>query len=199
MSEKQLIEKLSSLVVLDREETADEAFERFKQVTKLLGYASCPSYKQEITIEELENEEERLNFKLPQSYKDFVTKHGLISYAEPEREMLFPFRTLTEALMDEDDGWDMSQEEIEEAYEDIEIPNNLIIFSYGDDSLQKEYYHCFDKDGEVYDFCQDDLGYARDYHDTFDDYLQWATNAFIVNFLESECDYKDFDNWRDFY
>lgn len=199
-----MINKLKELVILDKKETAEQAIERYKKAISLFieydeGYDYLENYPKvikKISKEELEHEEKRLNFNLPKPYKEFVLKHGLITYDETAREMTFPFRTLSDALMDE---WSMNKKDINQAYENVVHSDNLIIFSYGDEGLQSEYFHCFESDGTVYDFNQDDLGYERNSHENFDAYLQWATNTAIIEFLESEFDYQDFENWDEFY
>lgn len=202
---EEIINKLKELVVLDKKETAEQAVERYAKVNRFLlasydeyyyegeGY---PEFFQKVSAEALQDEEKRLNITLPKTYKDFVLKHGLMRYDETAREMIFPLKTLSEALKDE---WGMDDESIDEAYEGVTHPDDLIIFSYGDEGLQSEYYHCFEADGTVYDFNQDDLGYERQSHTDFDAYLQWATNTFIIEFLETEFDYQDFENWNNFY
>lgn len=206
MNTKNIISKLKEFIIFDPNETAEQAVERYQKVICFLNdydkdeweeFEDYPQFLQKISTEELEREEKRLNIKLPKSYKDFVLTHGLIKYNETAREMIFPLKTLTEALKDE---WDMEDEQINEIYEEVIHPDSLIIFSYGDESLQSEFYHCFEPDGTVYDFNQDDLGYERNSHKNFDAYLQWATNEFIITtVLESEFDYQDFDNWDEFY
>lgn len=187
---KETIEKLKALLT-DKKETAEQATKRYQQALQCLieldknnyGYlANYPEFFQKITAKELQDEEKRLNITLPKEYKDFVLKHGLIRYDETVREMVFPLKTLSEALKDE---WGMSDESIDEAYEGVTHPDELIVFSYGDQGLQSEYYHCFEKDGTVYDFNQDDLGYERQSHTNFDEYLQWATNTLIEETIEN--------------
>lgn len=191
MNAEETIEKLKALLVTDKKETAEQAVKRYQEKLQCLisfdkdnyGYlANYPESFPKISAEELQNEEKRLNITLPTAYKKFVLKHGLIRYGETEREMIFPLKTLTEALKDE---WGMSDERIDMAYEGVTHPDDLIIFSYGDEGLQSEYYHCFEVDGTVYDFNQDDLGYERQSHENFDAYLQWATNTVIEETIEN--------------
>lgn len=208
MNEAQLIEKLKSLVVLDDNETAEQAVARYQLVTQVLAdyeeedlshYGKYPKFREKITAEQLASEEKLLNITLPNAYKNFVMKNGLVaygSYSEDERQMLFPLRRLSDELKSE---WEMTDEDINKAYKNKLHPGNLIVFSYGDETLQSEWFHCFQPDGKVYDFNQnyiyEDIP-ERMIHSSFDNYMQWATNKFIIcGVLEYNFEYYDSENW----
>lgn len=207
MNEAQIIEKLKQLVVLDENETAEQAVARYQSATKVLAdyeeenlsyYGKYPKFREKITEEQLASEEKRLNITLPDAYKNFVVKNGLVtygSYGEDERQMLFPLRRLSDELKSE---WEMTDEKINNAYKNKLHPDNLIVFSYGDETLQSEWFHCFQPDGKVYDFNQDYMyeETPKRLHHSFDNYMQWATNKFIIcGGLEYNFEYYDLENW----
>ena len=152
-------------------ETAKEALDRYTKFLNLNFKDTIwktedylPNYFRKVKLVELEEVEQRLDFKFPSSYRDFVLKNGLFKlgrWNDYESSLLKPLEinTLHNEL---ERQWNSSFVELSK--EDLEATKKLICFSYGDESLQATWYYCFDKrtlnpeTGEmnVYAFNQDE-------------------------------------------
>jgi len=162
---------LENLVKGVENETAKEALDRYTKFLNLNFKDTIwktedylPNYFRKVKLVELEEVEQRLDFKFPSSYRDFVLKNGLFKlgrWNDYESSLLKPLEinTLHNEL---EKQWNSSFVELSK--EDLEATKNLICFSYGDESLQATWYYCFDKrtlnpeTGEmnVYAFNQDE-------------------------------------------
>jgi len=130
-------------------ETAKEALERYKRFLNLhyrgndeLIESLSPYFFAKVSEEEILEAEERLGFKFPPSYRNFVLEYGLFQMGNGdsyESSLFEPgeINTLYSILKDE---WNTDIEEI-----DFEGAKECIVFSYGDESLQMVYYYYFDK------------------------------------------------------
>jgi len=156
-------------------ETAIEALNRYKDFLKFFIATNenfemedlAPFFFQEVSEEEIQECENRLQFKFPPSYRKFLLNYGLFSlgkHREFESKLLPPKQMQTlyyELHID----WTSSCKNMKE--EELEGAKHIITFSYGDESLQLVWYFGFDKrslnteTGEmaVYKFCQDDWNF----------------------------------------
>ena len=148
--------RLTSLLKLNFDDDRDE-IERFNA-----------TFFSRVKRSILAQAEERLDFRFPPSYKEFVLKKGLFKFGrwnDYESHLLAPneIRTLHDELKAQ---WNSGFVEMDEAQ--LEETRNLICFSYGDEGLQAVWYYCFDKrslnseTGEmsVYSFCQDEWDFS---------------------------------------
>ena len=169
--------KMNDLAALEKggaRETTEEALARWSKFLKLnfdddqeeikrFDVAFLGRVKQSI----LAQAEERLDFKFPPSYKEFVLKKGLFKlgrWNDYESCLLAPreMRTLHDELKTQ---WNPGFMEMNKAQ--VEETKQLICFSYGDEGLQSVWYYCFDKrslnpdTGEmsIYSFCQDEWNF----------------------------------------
>lgn len=172
-----LIEKIKELQTGPEGETATEAVERLNKVIDItkatidiydgiddLGIDDFhrPHCVKNVSEDELEQVENRLHIKFPPSYKVFVLKFGLIvfgDYNDHKRKMFLDCSTLSDSLKE---GWDLDPD-FDLSKEERARLEKIITFSYGDEALQSEWFHCFDfntlnletQEVDIVDFSQD--------------------------------------------
>ena len=157
-------------------ETAIEALNRYKAFLKLFIVTTEnfemdelePFFFQEISEEDIQECENRLQFQFPPSYRNFILENGLFrlgEYNDYESKLLEP--NVIKNLYDEihtNYYWnDFLNDFADKKEEVLKDTKHLIPFSYGDEQLGI-YFYCFDKrslnpkTGEmaVYKFSQDD-------------------------------------------
>ena len=152
-------------------ETAIEALNRFKDFLKLYVATNedyemndlAPFFFQKVSEEEIMECEKRLQFKFPPSYRNFLLNYGLFSLGEHSdfESKLLPPKYMQTLYYELHNDWSSSCKNMKE--EELEGAKNIIIFSFGDESLQLVWYFGFDKrslneeTGEmaVYKFSQD--------------------------------------------
>jgi SMI1 / KNR4 family (SUKH-1) len=190
-------------------ETAKEALDRLQNTLNFLESQGKdldnfndnykPVFKEKVTLNEIQEAEERLGIKFPKSYVDFVTTHGLFVLGEKNENysaLLEP--SLISRLSDElESAWGVNWEDYSE--EQKAIMDKIICFSNGDEGLQLTWFYCFDfntlnsKTGQVtivgYD--QDDWEYLMEDEieiceekDAFDAHVKWIVNEAIQEIVE---------------
>ena len=192
-------------------ETAEQAIERFELVFSILKkkskidddcieeieHHSRPYCLEKVSEEILEQHEQSLGVTFPPSYKNFVLKHGLFIFGKSNdynRRMFLDYALMSEKLWT---NWDFDAEK-ELSKEAKQRLDKIITFSYGDEGLQLEWYHCFDfntlnpETGEVKieDFNQDEMD-ALAFNETkpymgngFDDYMRHIVDEEIEQILD---------------
>jgi len=196
------VHNLENLLKGKENETAKEALDRYTKFLNLNFKDTIwktedylPYYFRKVKLAELEEIEQRLDFKFPSSYRDFVLKNGLFKlgrWNDYESSLLKPLEinTLHNEL---EKQWNPSFVELSK--EDLEATKDLICFSYGDESLQSVWYYCFDKrclnpeSGEmtVYAFNQDEWNFTALETDTikgFDEHIVSLVNEKVDDFLQ---------------
>lgn len=168
--------EIEKLKTAPENETAEQAIKRLNKVITLLkenkdldeeiieelDILHKPHHIKTITETELNTYEKHLGVQFPPSYKEFVLKHGFIKFGEVNdfNRMLFSeYNVLSDSLA----YWGIDSEKAF-SKETKNRLDKIITFSYGDEGLQIEWFHCFDyntlnpETGEVsvMDFCQDD-------------------------------------------
>ncbi len=160
-------------------ETAVEAYNRYIKLLDTLKkeYAEDedeqndfeyykPVIKQKFTKQEVKAIEDETGFKFPPSYTEFVTKIGVLEFRSENHRMFVwdgweetaPFKKQLNYNWDYDISTDLDEDE-------QAIMNNVLPFSWGDESLQIVYFHCFNYNTlntetgevEVYALDQDDI------------------------------------------
>lgn len=159
-------------------ETAKQALDRLQNVlnfvesqgTDLDDYLNGdykPVFKEKVTLQEIQNTEEGFGIKFPKSYVEFVTTHGLFVLGESNENysaLLEP--SLISRLSDElESDWEVNWDDYSE--DQLDIMENFICFSNGDEGLQSIWFYCFDfntlnpETGQVsiVGYCQDEWEY----------------------------------------
>ena len=199
-------------------ETAEQAIKRFEETIAAIKQCDIVDHEyldeinffevhkihchQTVTEGELEEYEDKLNLIFPPSYKRFVLQYGLLIFGaenENNRKMILDFERMSDAL---NDYWNMDIEK--EFSQDAQNRlKKIIAFSYGDEGLQLQWYHCFDfntlnsKSGEVdvVDFDQDDsYGLAHGSEEPcksngFDDHMRKIVDnhiGYVLDLIEHE-------------
>lgn len=168
--------ELKKLKTAPENETAEQAINRLNKVITLLkenkdldeeiieelDILHKPYRTQTVSEKDLIGYEENLGIQFPPSYKEFVLKHGFIKFGEVNdfNRMLFSdYSVLSDSLA----YWGIDSDKAFSKETKNKL-DKIITFSYGDEGLQIEWFHCFDyntlnpETGEVsvMDFCQDD-------------------------------------------
>ena len=184
-----------------KNETAEQAYQRLLEAEKLI--ATCEGYnyfdpevneyregwrEKEATKtsgKKLEKWEKK-HFKLDEGYKQFVIKHGYVSFGTDVEdyyleELNNDMRTLADAFLGE---YEYSKEEIEERYDgDYSHLEDLLVIGWGDAGLQIHYFILMDKEGGFYLFDQDDWD-TIDERYTFDEFVSKVANLVIGNMID---------------
>jgi SMI1 / KNR4 family (SUKH-1) len=158
-------------------ETAKEALDRLQNTLNFLESQGKdldnyndnykPVFKEKVTLNEIQEAEERLSIKFPKSYVDFVTNYGLFVLGERNENysaLLHPHEI--SRLSDElEQCWDVDWSDYSKQQK--AIMDKIICFSTGDEGLQRIWFYCFDfnalnlETGEVQiiDYNQDEWEY----------------------------------------
>ncbi|MEC4113411.1 SMI1/KNR4 family protein [Myroides pelagicus] len=169
-------QEMTSLLKAKEGETAKQAVERLDCFIDLLmenenldedyvdeidsGFR--PVELEEVSAERLAQYEQDLGIEFPPSYKSFVLEKGFIQfgqYNEFNRRLFDEYSRLSDAL-----GYWNIDSAIEFDQTTKEKLDNIITFSYGDEGLQLQWFHCFDyntlnpdtAEVDIIDFDQDD-------------------------------------------
>lgn len=103
-----------------------------------------------ITEDELSKTEERLNFKFPPSYRNFVLENGMLSFNTEfgEDSVMLEINKVSSLYIELNNEWQEDVNVFEKNGKGEKLKNeteNLICFSFGDSSLQMVWYYYFDK------------------------------------------------------
>ncbi|MBW2960569.1 SMI1/KNR4 family protein [Mesonia aestuariivivens] len=148
--------ELEKLKTAPENETAEQAITRLNKVIAIvkenedidedfleeLADLHQPYQIESVSEEKLAAKEQELGIKFPPSYKEFVLKHGLIQFGKTNdfnRRLFLDYNRLSTELLywgiDADD--DFSKETKSKL-------DKIITFSFGDEGLQAQWFHCFD-------------------------------------------------------
>lgn len=192
---KEAITRLNTVLDLINESEDIEDYEYEEDI--YLDEKHRPHCVQEVTIEDLVKYEKELNIKFPPSYKNFVLENGLIvfgEYNDYQRMMFLDYAKLGDHL---ECDWGLDPK-VDLSKEENDRLDKIITFSYGDEGLQTEWFHCFDyntlntetQEVEVVDFDQD-KSYALVFKTSkicktkgFDDYMSRVVDIEIKNIMD---------------
>lgn len=140
------VEKMSPLKKGKKDETADQALERFDKFIKLLkpdenideetiedinDHYKFEKYR-EVIESEIQEQEKKFGITLPQSYKNYLLKYGISCLAD-QIYMLMPLKTMSKELADS--GFADNEEEVrkriikEDGDEIYKKYKNMYVFS----------------------------------------------------------------------
>lgn len=190
--EKEGLESPDSFIVDEdthKTETAEQAYQRLLKAEKFYGYNRDDFFSQPepANMAEIERFEKEEGYALDSSYKNFILKHGYISFGDGEYGLFslsekgkddWAYTTFAERLQK---TWDRSKEKVIEWFEDdggYERADNMLLFCSGNEDGQIHYFCMVDKQG-FYLFDQD-TWYEGPY--SFDEFASRVVNGVIEYF-----------------
>ncbi len=161
---QEIFDILKSLLVKDKDETADQSYKRLKEAYSILIKEFPDYYSDEypcskpVSADEIKKSEDELGVTYPKEFKEFILKYGLVQFDEYDYEFSLPSNPNMYNWLD---------------LENIYDPN-FWIYEDNPERLKKVYSFCGgDSDDIISEHCFDFSEDKVTVYDVYTDYDEW--------------------------